>query len=121
MHFAVEGDDFNIVKYLIEKGADVNIKDYDGWIPLHWVTLYGSLDAMKYLIDEGMADFNVQDNDGWNAIHWAASEGKLDIIKYLVEEKRVDCISAILHMAKENGNMNIVQYLTENIRLMENA
>ena len=30
LHFAVEGGDMNTVKYLVDKGADINIKDDHG-------------------------------------------------------------------------------------------
>jgi uncharacterized protein len=50
---AAEGGDVEIVKLLIEKGADVNAKNVDGVTALMFAAGEGRLEAVKLLIEKG--------------------------------------------------------------------
>ena len=50
-------------RLLIENGADVNIKDDDGSIPLHGAVVFGRADVAKLLIENG-ANLQARNNDG---------------------------------------------------------
>ena len=50
LHEAEIGN-LDVVKYLVEKGADVNIPDENGWTPLHIAAKEGKLDVVKYLVE----------------------------------------------------------------------
>lgn len=55
-------NDVEIIKILIENGADVNAKnDKDGWTPLIWAAKEGDYDLVKLLIAKG-ADVNAKDD-----------------------------------------------------------
>lgn len=58
-------DDTNIeqIKGLIDKGANVNIKNKNGWTPLRNVAFIGRIATAKLLIDKG-ADVNASDLKG---------------------------------------------------------
>ncbi len=49
MRWAAVSGHLDVVKYLVEKGADVKAADNDGWTPLHWAAELGLLDVVKYL------------------------------------------------------------------------
>lgn len=52
---------FDIIKYLVEQGADVNAKDNKGIVPLLYVR--SNYEIVKYLIENG-ANINVKDTNG---------------------------------------------------------
>ena len=49
----IKNNDIEIVKLLIENGADVNAKNEDGETALHLANRKGYLDIVKYLIAKG--------------------------------------------------------------------
>ncbi|ORX53768.1 hypothetical protein BCR36DRAFT_20552 [Piromyces finnis] len=48
--YAVQNQNQDIVKYLIERKPDIDIIDNDGWSYLHYACKYGLEDLIKYLI-----------------------------------------------------------------------
>lgn len=61
LHIAVENDLNDFVRYLVEKGADVNIPDkIDLWTPLMFAVQKQNIDLVKYLIKRG-SDINIKD------------------------------------------------------------
>jgi ankyrin repeat protein len=59
-----------LVKALIEEGANVNTRLYDGQTALHEAALYGSIATMRILLANG-ADPNLQDDEGNSPLHLA--------------------------------------------------
>ena len=57
------------VKYLIEKGADVNAKDNEGNTALIKSSRKGYLEVVKCLIEKG-ADINTKNNCGITIVHF---------------------------------------------------
>jgi ankyrin repeat protein len=78
--------DINIPKIqdLLDRGADVEAKDVDGWTPLHIVTYRNSIETAKLLIERG-ADVKAKDNDGWTPLHWASWNNAIELAKLLIE------------------------------------
>ena len=52
-----------VVQFLIENGADVNVKSGDGATPLHSAAFLGRTDVTKLLLENG-ADIKARSNDG---------------------------------------------------------
>ena len=82
----------NIVKLLIDKGADVNAKTDDGMTALIVAAENGQADVAKLLIDKG-ADINVKNpetdslnNLGFTPLMYAAFWGRMDIVKLLLDK-----------------------------------
>ncbi len=75
-------NNIEIVKILVSKGADVNFKNSYNSTPLMWATNKGDLAIVKYLINNG-ADINLQNDDGSKAIDIAIANGHKKIVKYL--------------------------------------
>ena len=89
--------DFEIANFLIEQGADVNIKNENQYTPLIYLgMLEGNFNNIsfqenriklaKVLLEKG-ADINAQDYNGYTSLIWACSR-KLDepYVKFLVEK-----------------------------------
>ena len=60
LYHAVNNGNLEIVKLLVENGADVNVKNVVGQTPLHEAARCGYFEIVKYLIDKG-ADINAYD------------------------------------------------------------
>ena len=78
LHKAAEKGDIETVKLLIQKGAEINLKNKDGWVyfkiiknyiniikqtPLHIAVYNGHIEIVKLLIEKG-CDINLKDNEG---------------------------------------------------------
>jgi ankyrin repeat protein len=108
---------FNIVKYLVEHGADVNAKNAKGRTALMWASTNRRLEIVKYLVEHG-ADVNPKDYEGSTALLNAASGRRFNIVKYLVEHgadvnARPEFGYTALIYASEKGRLDIVKYLIE--------
>ena len=73
------------VKYLVEKGADIESKDKYEWTPLHWACENGHLAVVKYLIKKG-ANIEAQNRYKQTPLHWASANGRTDVVRYLVSK-----------------------------------
>ena len=68
----------DVVEYLVEKGADVNIGISDRLAPVACAAAQGHLDTVKYLVGKG-ADVNA---DVW-ALIYAYNNGHTEVVNYL--------------------------------------
>lgn len=55
------GPDYELVKLLVSKGADINIQGYNGITALHWAVKSNDLKVAKLLLENG-ADINISDD-----------------------------------------------------------
>jgi ankyrin repeat protein len=70
------------VKYLIEKGADVNAKNKSGWTALHFASSEGQLKIVQCLMEEG-ANINAEDKSKMTALNLARKNVQLEVVQYL--------------------------------------
>jgi hypothetical protein len=78
LEYAVKYRHLEIVKSLIEAGADVHVLDD---MPLRRAAASGYIEIIKYLIENG-ANIHAQDDE---ALKWLVGGGPLDAIEYLVD------------------------------------
>ena len=52
LFIAIKKNDLETVKTLIEEGADVNVRDGFGSIPLHYAAFHNYLEIVKYLVEK---------------------------------------------------------------------
>lgn len=72
----------NVIKLLIESGADINAKNIHGNTALIFASARGYLDIVKYLIEVG-ADINLKNNLGNTALMYAYNDKYKEIIELL--------------------------------------
>jgi ankyrin repeat protein len=109
----------NVVKYLVEHGANVNMKDKDVDVKNTALMLAcgeGHLEVVKYLVEHG-AKVNMKNNNNGTALMFASQEGNLEVVRFLVgrgantNDKTKEGETA-LDMAREGGYDDIVEFLT---------
>ena len=74
----------DIVKLLLERGAQIDLQNYAGQIALMWASIRGHTDIVKVLLERG-AQVDFLDNDGSTALMWASGSGHTEIVKLLLE------------------------------------
>ena len=70
-----------IVKLLIDRGADVNLKGEAWYGPLHAAAYGGHVEVVKLLLDNG-ADVNIFNHD--KPLHYAAKNGHIEVAEMLI-------------------------------------
>lgn len=118
---AVITENIDIIRLLIELGAEVNDKNgdmYDDETPLSIACSKGNLEIVRLLLDSGAwTDNEKNDYESWNPLMCAVHNGNIEIVKLLVERgANVDVIrdggNTALSIAKESNHQSIVEYLT---------
>ncbi|KAH8800873.1 ankyrin repeat-containing domain protein [Xylogone sp. PMI_703] len=56
-----------VVKLLLEKGADITVVSKYGWTPVYAASLKGHIKVIKLLLEKG-ADITTANNDGWTPL-----------------------------------------------------
>lgn len=74
-----------IAKLLIESGADVTIKDHDGYPVLTRAANNGDVETVRAMIENG-ADVNSINSEGWTPLMGASYNGRLEVVKLLIEK-----------------------------------
>ena len=74
----------NLVRDLIQLGADLDCQREYGYSALHWCAFKNRPEIARILIDAG-ADVNVQDREGWTALHWCANYNRMEIANMLLD------------------------------------
>ncbi|WP_265035252.1 MULTISPECIES: ankyrin repeat domain-containing protein [unclassified Wolbachia] len=120
LYSAAEIGDLNLVKLLLDNGANIEAKngEYQA-TPLHGAVENYRIDVVKLLLNRG-ANVNAEDKDNWTPLHYAADTNSLDIVKVLVDahanlDARSDYGKAPLDIAKDKGHSSIVNYLKERL------
>ena len=132
---AVKANDFEQVKTLINKGADVNETDHNGASILMWAAYSADVQIVKTLVENG-ADYNYKQGIIYinnektsyygNLTGIAAGEGKPDMLKYFIEGLQINIDEpeynpntnqldgwTPLQWALSHEHMEIIKYLLE--------
>lgn len=84
LYLATRYRNLDIVKYLIKKGASVNIPSIHGYTALHEAACSGRLELAKRLIENGARMDANNNSEGWTPLHFAAENGHLEVVKALL-------------------------------------
>ncbi len=133
LKLACEGGHIEIVKTLLEKGANVNDNDNDNsdeYDALMLASLHGHVEIVKLLTEKG-ADVNKRGYEGDTALTRAVLMNRIEIIKILIKaganiNETTNSGWTPLTLASSNGNKELVELLLEeganaNQRIKENT
>jgi ankyrin repeat protein len=110
--------DINIVKHLLDYGADINVpaSDQRGITALQGAAASGNIDCVLLLLERGAnVDAPGAKEHGRTALEMAAEHGRLDVVQILVNAFHVegikpDCIRARV-LAAEEDHLGVVELL----------
>jgi len=103
----------NIIKFLVEKGADANAPNESGDFPLYRAVRLENMNITKFLVEKG-ANVNVP----YSLLHESVRLGNMAMSKFLTEKgANVNTPSTSgnfpLHEAVRQENMDIIKFLIE--------
>lgn len=108
---------FEIVKYLVENGADISRPNYNGGTCL--INSIHNLKLTRYLLDEG-ASIDACDNQSKTALHYAIQQNRLAVTKLLMARGadpslRANGCDDALQLSCLGGHVEIFDHLIENV------
>jgi ankyrin repeat protein len=119
IQLAVRDDNFEIIKLLVDSGADVNIGSTRfKFTPLHIAARRGDA-ALVNLLLANSVDVNRLNHEGTSALHYAVRAGKNEIAALLIANGAEVDIKDFedytpLHNAAWNGHLETVELLVSN-------
>lgn len=84
LHECVRSANTEMMKILLDRGANVEIKDVDGETPLFVASTSRDPELVRLLLQAG-ANPDAKAKDGWSALMMATRDGSHEIVKYLLE------------------------------------
>lgn len=115
LHISAFKNHIAIVKILLAKGANLNIKNDIGKTPLHLASRNNNIAIVKILLAKG-AELDLQDEIGSTALYLAAKHGHIIILQMLLAKGANPNIKnkngyTALHLAAINNHTSIITEL----------
>ena len=85
LHWACYYGHLEIIRALLDAGADPEAKADDEATPLHWACLQDQVEAARILLLEAGANTVAKTDKGYTALHFACYRGHLDVGKALLD------------------------------------
>ncbi|GMF56758.1 unnamed protein product [Phytophthora fragariaefolia] len=83
LRWAAKEGRLNVVRYLVEEGADVGAQDYSGDTALMKAAEAGHTKVVRYFTEKCKSDVNSSNTVGCTALMWAARSGQVEVVRYL--------------------------------------
>ena len=118
LHYSASNGSYELVKYFVDFGIDIDLKTNNGSNCLHIAALHGHLDLCKIFVDKHKFDLHVVDNEGYTALHYSACGGSYELVKYFANmgsdaELKSNSGFNCLHIAALNGHLNLCKTLID--------
>ena len=84
IHVASKHNNIDIIKLLLDHGADINATNYWKTTPLMYACVYGNLAVIKFLLEHG-ADMSMRNYWGKTAKDRAVEYNRVDCVQLLVK------------------------------------
>jgi hypothetical protein len=83
LHYAATAGYSDVIHFLLARQAQVDTPSPNGTTALMMAAMYGSLDAVKVLLDQGQADFTLRNDKNLRAVDFAKQANRPDIVDWL--------------------------------------
>ncbi|XP_053908084.1 ankyrin repeat domain-containing protein 16 isoform X3 [Cuculus canorus] len=108
-----------VIKALVEHGANPLLKNKDGWNCFHIASREGHPQVLQYLLDVSPGSWDTESTIKRTPLHTAAMHGCFDVVELLLErcqykpDSRDKCGVTPFMDAIQNGHVNIARLLLE--------
>lgn len=123
---AIQFEHNNIVKLLLDKGANPNVDD-GYWTPLACAIHYDNHEVVKHLLQHKTIEINIVLGHG-SAVRYAVESDDIEYLKVLVNCSKLDIHADdniishngrdILHTAIRRSNIDIIRYLIDDVKMV---
>ena len=105
----------DVVEFLAERGASLEMQDYEGYTALHHAAMAGKVRNILRLIELG-ADASKEWNYGQTALYLAVENGHKEAVRLLIEHGKKDKYNGLtlLMLAALKGHLQIIHFLLTN-------
>ena len=118
LHMACYGHNPELVRLLINFGADVNSENIQGRAPIHFACSYGTAEVLRIFIENG-CDVNHTDKDKKTPLMLSCKRGDPALVKALLEKKECELGKVdnyhdnALTYACAEGEKEVIKFLIE--------
>eukprot|EP01135_Chromosphaera_perkinsii_P002926 Nk52_evm37s230 gene=Nk52_evmTU37s230 len=117
LHKAITSRNYDILRFLLEAGADVESHDYLGRRPIHFACIIGSSTCLKLLL-EHKAQATCEDKEGYTPLYYAVMKGFVSCCRDLIEagadmEAMIERQGTPLALACKYGHENVAKLFIE--------
>ena len=89
LHRACYNNHTEVIKFLLQHGADIHAESREGWRPLHSAAHWSQTEAAALLIEAG-ADINCRSHSGLAPVHLAAQQNNRPLLELFLYHPDID-------------------------------
>ena len=124
LYWAATNGHADVVRLLLDAGADLDKADVDGETPLYWASVKDHRDVVKMLLDAGADPDLANNKDEKTPLYQAAESGLEEVVKLLLHagadpNKHDEEGITPIYKAVQNGHMEIAKLLIKGGALKE--
>ena len=94
LHSATSTGSLEVMSFLLDRGAPIEMRNNSGWTPLHLAAMFGTKQVINLLIDNGAA-IDAQDNGGLTPLNLARLNHRADNVAVLQEALRAKALKPL--------------------------
>jgi uncharacterized protein (TIGR02145 family) len=119
LHHAVINKRHDMVRYIIKKGANLDIRDEISATPLHYAAHTGDTDLVTLLLDSGSDALHSRARWKKTPLHVACERGYPNVVSVLLdrgadmEARTEQRRTALISVARESGSLEVIKMLID--------
>ncbi|XP_009211467.2 transient receptor potential cation channel subfamily A member 1-like [Papio anubis] len=107
LHCAVEENQIESVKFLLSRGANPNLQNFNMMAPLHLAVQGTHNEVMKVLLEHGSTDVNLEGENGNTAVMIACTKNNSEALKILISLAAGDIAEVQKHASLKRIAMQV--------------